>query len=297
MNGQFPGPLIEANWGDTIKVKVINELDEGTAMHWHGQHMRLTPEADGVPSVTQCPIAPGKEMTYSFRAEQYGSSWYHSHFSGQYMDGAFGALVIYGPRTEEYDEDLGPIMLADHYHDNYYESIKRALSIPPIFDVTQNNLVAGKMDTNCLPTSNSSEPCDVSKLARFRIEQGKTYLLRLINSGSTSTQKFSIDDHELLVIANDYVSVKPYSTKVVTLGIGQRSDVLVTATGKAGENFWMRSEIERTCFPDTTAQPLGLAVVSYPDAPEHEIPAGQGWPIDSRLCLNVRKIALSILLI
>lgn len=97
INGQFPGPLIEANWGDTLNIRVTNNLgDEGTSLHWHGQHMRLTPEADGVPSVTQCPIAPGKSHTFVFRAEQHGTSWYHSHFSGQYMDGAFGPLIIYG---------------------------------------------------------------------------------------------------------------------------------------------------------------------------------------------------------
>jgi FtsP/CotA-like multicopper oxidase with cupredoxin domain len=40
VNGQFPGPLVEANWGDWIEVKVKNnltELEEGTAIHWHGQ--------------------------------------------------------------------------------------------------------------------------------------------------------------------------------------------------------------------------------------------------------------------
>jgi FtsP/CotA-like multicopper oxidase with cupredoxin domain len=37
VNGQFPGPLIEANWGDWIQVTVHNALpDEGTSLHWHG---------------------------------------------------------------------------------------------------------------------------------------------------------------------------------------------------------------------------------------------------------------------
>ena len=39
INGQFPAPLIEANWGDTIQVTVHNQIDnppEGTALHWHG---------------------------------------------------------------------------------------------------------------------------------------------------------------------------------------------------------------------------------------------------------------------
>ena len=48
---------------------------------------------DGVNGVTQCPIAPGDSFTYSWKAQQYGSSWYHSHYSVQYADGAVGPMV------------------------------------------------------------------------------------------------------------------------------------------------------------------------------------------------------------
>ena len=86
VNGQYPGPLIEANWGDTIQVTVRNEIKspgEGTAIHWHGFRQDKTPWFDGVPSVTQCPIAPGKAFMYSFQASSFGSSWWHAHFSAQ----------------------------------------------------------------------------------------------------------------------------------------------------------------------------------------------------------------------
>lgn len=76
VNGQFPGPLIEANYGDMIRVRVTNKLtDEGTSMHWHGFLQTGKNQMDGVPGVTQCPIAPGDTMTYEFRAELYGSAW------------------------------------------------------------------------------------------------------------------------------------------------------------------------------------------------------------------------------
>jgi FtsP/CotA-like multicopper oxidase with cupredoxin domain len=76
VNGGFPGPLIEADWGDWIKIDVTNNLpDEGTSLHWHGLLQTSTPWYDGVPSVGQCPIAPGKTMTYLFRADMYGTSW------------------------------------------------------------------------------------------------------------------------------------------------------------------------------------------------------------------------------
>lgn len=48
---------------------------------------------DGVNGVTQCPIAPGDSFTYTWNAIQYGSSWYHSHYSVQYADGAVGPIV------------------------------------------------------------------------------------------------------------------------------------------------------------------------------------------------------------
>jgi hypothetical protein len=76
VNGQFPGPLIEANYGDMIRVKVTNKLhDEGTSLHWHGFLQTGMNQQDGVPGVTQCPIAPDDTMTYEFRAELYGSAW------------------------------------------------------------------------------------------------------------------------------------------------------------------------------------------------------------------------------
>lgn len=99
INGQIPGPAIEANWGDTIQVTVTNNITgpaEGTSLHWHGLLQNETPWFDGVPSVQQCPIAPGSTFTYSFKAGLYGTSWYHSHYSAQYADGLAGPIIIYG---------------------------------------------------------------------------------------------------------------------------------------------------------------------------------------------------------
>lgn len=107
----------------------ITGPEEGTALHWHGILQKETPWFDGIPSgniplvfapnccaltteiVSQCPIAPGSSFTYTFRADSYGSSWYHSHYSSQYADGLFGAMIIHGPPHADYDCDLGPIML------------------------------------------------------------------------------------------------------------------------------------------------------------------------------------------
>src|SRR5947207_2148172 len=42
---------------------------------------------------TKCPIAPNKTFVYRWNTTQYGSSWYHSHYSVQYPDGLLGPMV------------------------------------------------------------------------------------------------------------------------------------------------------------------------------------------------------------
>jgi len=56
-------------------------------------------------------------------------------------------------------------------------------------------------------------------LSKFRFQKGKTHRLRLINAGAEGIQRFSIDGHNMTVIANDFVPVQPYTTQVVTLGV------------------------------------------------------------------------------
>jgi NADH:ubiquinone oxidoreductase subunit len=140
VNGTIPGPTIVADWGDWIVVHVTNNLLEsqnGTSIHWHGIRQNYTNQADGVVSVTQCPTAPGETYTYKFRATQYGSSWYHSHFALQAWEGVFGGIstyssddiicnhsrlifltqsVINGPSSANYDEDLGIFFIGDWTH-------------------------------------------------------------------------------------------------------------------------------------------------------------------------------------
>lgn len=42
INGQQPGPLIEANQGDILEVTVFNNLDVENTIHWHGARITQT---------------------------------------------------------------------------------------------------------------------------------------------------------------------------------------------------------------------------------------------------------------
>ncbi|CAD6446843.1 16abb2c0-1552-4ace-bf14-beaeb00daa69 [Sclerotinia trifoliorum] len=273
VNGVFPGPLIEANWGDTIQVTVHNQItgpEEGTALHWHGLLQKQSQWFDGVPGVQQCPIPPGGSFTYTFLADLYGTSWWHSHYSAQYNAGIFGPMIIHGPATVPYDIDLGPILLTDWYHPDYFSLVEDVVStnITRVLVTSDSNLIQGKGFFNCsTKATTDAATCNDKDFVppTFKLTPGRRHRLRLINAGTEGTQKFAIDGHTMTVIANDFVPILPYTTEVVTLGVGQRTDVIVQALPleKSG-SYWMRSTLAGCAL---TSNPAAKAVAYYGSRP------------------------------
>jgi len=100
-NNSVPGPFIKAKKGDTVAVKVKNNLHEATMIHWHG--IRLEAPMDGTGDV-QKPIAPGESFEYRFVVPDAGTFWYHSHENEteQMERGMYGALIV--------EDDTDPVM-------------------------------------------------------------------------------------------------------------------------------------------------------------------------------------------
>ena len=133
-NATFPGPWLEACWGDYVEITIENRLQyNGTTIHYHGVRMLNAFEYDGVNAVSQCAIAPGDSFTYKFRVTQYGTSWYHSHYSLQYADGLFGPLTFHGPHSDNFDVALDPYLFGDWSHNSAFEDYGAELRNPPAF--------------------------------------------------------------------------------------------------------------------------------------------------------------------
>ncbi|CAK1359430.1 Laccase-2 [Cercospora beticola] len=236
INGSVPGPTLEGNWGDTFVVHVKNSLtNNGTGIHFHGIRQNYTNQDDGVPSITQCTTAPGDSITYTWRATQYGTSWYHSHYSLQAWEGVFGGMVIHGPATANYDEEIGVMLLADWDHDTVDSLYSYAqTSGPPTLDT---GLING---TNVWG--------DLGSRWETSLTSGSTYLLRLVNAAIDTHWDFSIDNHTLKVIAADFVPIVPYTTERLSIGMGQRYDVIITADqGDVASDFWLRAVPDSFC--------------------------------------------------
>ena len=91
-DGRFPGPEIRVAEGERLRLSLENRLPEGTTIHWHG--IPVPNEMDGVPGLTQEPIAPGETFEYEFDAAPGGTYMYHSHVGLQIDRGLIAPLII-----------------------------------------------------------------------------------------------------------------------------------------------------------------------------------------------------------
>ena len=228
----------------------------------------------------QCPIVSGKSFQYTFKADQYGSSWWHSHYDAQFTDGLYGPMVIYGPKTVTYDIDLGPVMLSAHYQKDYTYYVQETSGIPFRPPFNDGNLINGENPIQyiCPPGVAPYNCTNYSKMSTFNFTPSKTHRLRLINTGGDGIQRFAIDGHNMTVIANDFTPLQPYSTDMVTLGVGQRTDILVYGSGAPGSSWFMRSDLTGgSC--GISNQIHALAGVYYPYANKSIPPNSAASPV------------------
>ncbi|MBI5794614.1 multicopper oxidase domain-containing protein, partial [Candidatus Uhrbacteria bacterium] len=102
-NGEIPGPLLRVKQGSTFTVKVTNNIDLPTSVHWHG--LRLDNANDGAVGVTQKEIAPGKSFTYTVKVPDEGIYWYHTHVREDLQQpmGLYGNILVTPADTKAYN--------------------------------------------------------------------------------------------------------------------------------------------------------------------------------------------------
>uniref|UniRef100_A0A182YQL8 Plastocyanin-like domain-containing protein n=1 Tax=Anopheles stephensi TaxID=30069 RepID=A0A182YQL8_ANOST len=95
VNGRYVGPTLTVCENDFLVVDVENRIPgESIALHWTGQSQRRTPFMDGVPMITQCPIASFTRFQYRFQADKAGTHLYHGFTGTERTQGLLGAFVV-----------------------------------------------------------------------------------------------------------------------------------------------------------------------------------------------------------
>lgn len=287
INYQFPGPLIEANEGDTIVVHVDNQATNATAIHWHGIYQIGTPYMDGTVGVTQCPIAPGHSFTYEFTLTgQSGTYWWHGHQGLQSSDGLHGPLIVHGREERAlqeipYDTDR-VVMLSDHYHDLSSALLWQYL-MPDMENaepVPESGLINGRNIRNCdeFPDRHCDNTTANVGLPSIVLKRNKTHRLRFINVGAIADFSVQLDEHELAVTEVDGTDIHPVCYHRLNISPAQRYSVVLTSNVTSAETFWLRARMITSCFsdPPKTLKPETFAIVKYEEDTSVE-PKSKDW--------------------
>ncbi|TZF85053.1 multicopper oxidase domain-containing protein [Pedobacter sp. BS3] len=243
VNGSIPAPTLVFTVGDTALIYVHNNADEPTAVHWHG--VFLSNRMDGVPYLTQMPIAPHTTYVYKFPVVQDGTYWYHSHFSLQEQIGLYGAL-IFNKRTEP-DIPTIPVVLSD-WSDMKPKEIDRSLHAATDWfairkKATQSYseaIKAGRLGVKLTNEWKRMTAMDVSDVyyERFLLnglprtdvagfKAGEKVRLRLVNGGASTYFWLTYSDGKITVIANDGNDVAPVDVDRLLIAPSETYDVVV----------------------------------------------------------------------
>jgi manganese oxidase len=204
-NGSVPGPTIEVNEGDRVRIMFHNSLPEDTTVHWHGLEVPIA--MDGTPYISQPMVRPGGMFTYEFTLRQNGTFFYHSHGAMQEMMGMIGLFIIHPkqPHRPRVDKDFGLIL--------------QEWALLPAND-TPNTMA---MEFNWLTINGKAAPATTPLL----VKQGERVRIRLVNLGMDH-HPIHIHGHQFYVTGTEGGRIPEtawYPGNTVLVGVAQARDI------------------------------------------------------------------------
>jgi FtsP/CotA-like multicopper oxidase with cupredoxin domain len=205
-NGTMPGPVIEVNQGDRVRIVVENRLPEPTSIHWHSLEVPVS--QDGVPGLVQDFIPPGVAFVYEFQLHQHGTFFYHAHVAMQEAMGMVGLFIIH-PR-EAYE----PVC------DQDFALITQEFQILPNTTIPNSQ----GMDFNFLTFNGRCAPLTTPLVVKL----GHRVRLRLVNFSTADHHPIHLHGHTWWVTGTEGGRI-PESAWVpgnnVLIGVAQARDV------------------------------------------------------------------------
>ncbi|XP_047312384.1 laccase-11-like [Impatiens glandulifera] len=239
VNGKFPGPTLRVREGQRVIINVTNYANYNMSIHWHGIKQFRNGWADGPAYITQCPIQTGNSYVYDFNVTgQRGTLWWHAHILWLRAT-VYGAIVILPKKGTPFPfprPDKDQVVMLGEWWNKDVEEIEN-----------QGNKIGLAPNTSDAHTINGKPgplfPCFHKHTFAMEVEQGKTYLLRIINAALNSELFFGVAGHNMTVVEIDAVYTKPFTTSTILISSGQTTTVLVKANQAPGKYFMAASPL------------------------------------------------------
>lgn len=277
--------------GKRFQVRLENEANEETLIHWHG----MTPpwQQDGVPGLSQAPLAADAAYDYDFPIARPGTNWMHSHHGLQEQHLMAAPLIVRDPAQAT--QDVQEVVVL--FHDFTFRDPKEVLA-----ELQSTGTSADGMDHSAsghgAPMTNGAvhlHDVDYDAFLTndrtlqdseiFRVGRGDRVHLRLINAATATNFWIDLDRLEGTLVAVDGMPVQPLLGRRFEFAIAQRLDILLELPKSEGAwpIFAVREgERARTGFVLATRQ--GLIGKAATEAKDAVPPVGLG--LERRLRAN-----------
>jgi FtsP/CotA-like multicopper oxidase with cupredoxin domain len=248
--------------GERLRIEVENALEVDTTVHWHG--IRLPNAMDGVPGLTQAPIAAnGGKFVYEFALPDAGTYWYHPHPGDgeQVGRGLYGALIV-----EEHD---APLVDRDVVWVLSDWRLDREARIRADFGNARDASHDGRIGNTV--TLNGAIP------ESFAVRAGERLRLRVINASSARIYGLNFEGHQPWIVALDGQPVTPHWFERVVIGPGMRADVILDCTAAPGtshrlvDDFYRGRAYELLKVQYTNAAPIRQSFEPAPRLPPNPV--------------------------
>ena len=291
ISGSIPGPLVRLKEGQDAVMRVTNQLDEDTSIHWHG--LLVPYEMDGVPGVSYAGIKPGETFRYAFPVKQSGTYWYHSHSGLQEQQGHYGPLIIdpIDPEPFAYDREY-VVMLSDWTFENpmsvlkklkkqsdYYNYQRR--TVPELFNDAEENGWGKTVRERMVWARSRMAPTDIADVSAATytylingmapdsnwtglFRPGERIRLRFINGATMSYFDVRIPGLKMTVVQADGQNVQPVAVDEFRIGVAETYDVIVEPVDEAAYTIFAASMDRSGYARGTLASKAGLEAAIPP---------------------------------
>ena len=274
VNQSLPAPTLRWKEGETVTLRVKNNLSTVSSIHWHG--IILPTHMDGVPGLSFDGIQPGETFEYQFTLQQSGTYWYHSHSGFQEQTGLYGAIVI-DPKDKDpvtYDREY-IVMLSDwsdtppstiyanlKKQSTYYNYSERTFS--DLWNDVRKDGIVQKFKERSMWNSMRMSDRDISDVTGFAytylmngktpeegwkalFKAGEKVRLRLINAAAMTIFDVRIPGLKMTVVASDGQNIQPVSVDEFRIGVAETYDIIVEPEANQAYCIFAQN-IDRTGF-------------------------------------------------
>src|SRR5690554_6411386 len=291
VNQLLPAPLLRWQEGDTVTLRVNNNLDVVSSIHWHG--IILTTEMDGVPGFSFNGIMPGETFEYQFTLQQSGTYWYHSHSGFQEQTGVYGPIIIDSAKPDPVKYDREYVVMFSDWSDTppekIYANLKKQSTYYNYSERTVSDLFADIKEKGLLNTwkersmwndmrMSDRDISDVTGAAYTYLINGNTpeqgwqalfkagekVRLRLINAAAMTIFDVRIPGLKMTVVASDGQNIQPVTVDERRMGVAETYDVIVEP--EVGNAYCLYAQnIDRTGFVAGSLTSDASLVAAIPD--------------------------------